>query len=92
LSTIFYRVVKDRERVQEASIARLARQGRTSPEIDPILRRRAGRRRRAILAAVDVDPKMARIGSLLKDLPGEAGNGGEMYAWVDPGDADSMRE
>lgn len=35
---------------------------------------------------------MARIGSLLRDLSGEAGNGGEMYAWVDPGDADSMRE
>jgi uncharacterized protein YfiM (DUF2279 family) len=35
---------------------------------------------------------MARIGSLLGDLPGEAGNGGEMYAWGDPGDADSMRE
>jgi hypothetical protein len=27
---------------------------------------------------------------LLKDLPGEAGNGGEMYAWVGRGDAASM--
>lgn len=26
------------------------------------------------------------------DVAGEAGNGGEMYAWVDPGDADSMPE
>jgi hypothetical protein len=46
---------------------------------------------RAILAAVDQNPKLARIRNLLKDLPGEAG-GGQMYAWVDPGDADSMLE
>ena len=39
---------------------------------------------------MDGNPKLARIRSLLKDLPGEAGNGGQMYAWVDPGDADSM--
>ena len=41
---------------------------------------------------MDGNPKLARIRSLLKDLPGEAGNGGQMYAWVDPGDADSMPE
>jgi hypothetical protein len=36
------------------------------------------------------ESEIARIDSLLKDLPGEAGNGGEIYAWVGPGDADSM--
>ena len=41
---------------------------------------------------MDGNPELARIRSLLKDLPGEAGNGGQMYAWVDPGDADSMPE
>ena len=49
-------------------------------------------RGRAILAAVDGNPTLARVRNLLKDLPGEAGNAGQMYAWADPGDADSMPE
>ena len=41
---------------------------------------------------MDGNPKLARVRNLLKDLPGETGNAGQMYAWADPGDADSMPE
>ena len=50
--------------------------------------------RSAILAAVDrghltVKERLTRIRGLLRGLPGPLGNG-EMLAWVDPGDVESM--